>query len=270
VITDDPNVGAGSVLAAVGQDIGDVYDTGTEKDTRAHCTSLSATPTEEDGCQWDVTAEYGPYDAAEFPENPLSRDPEISWEYRRDQEAAEKDIDDNPVQNTAGDSFDPPLLKDVRKPILKLTRNEANFDPGLSYLFHDKVNDAPWFGAAAGYVKVEGITPQRVFNQLIGWYWQVQYEFLFDARTHDPTILNQGFKQLVDGRQVLCTDADGEVVTSPVWLDETGTQIDPTGTPVYLQFQIYKRTDFGVFNFDTFYAKLVAGGSLPPGGFSGI
>jgi hypothetical protein len=264
VLTDDPRVGAGSVLAATPVSIGQTYDTGTEHDTGAFCASVSASPTEEDGMQWEVTAEYGPYDATEFPENPQLRDPEISWEYQRSQEAADREAGDpnadpppKPVKNSAGDSFDPPLLKDVRRPILKLVRNEANFDPLLAYFYHDKVNSTPFFGADPGFVKVEGITPQRVFSHTIGWYWSVQYEFLFDFRGQDPQVLNQGFKRLdANGQRVLCTDDNGEVVTTPVWLDEEGQQIPPDGEPVYLQFAIYERIDFSFLNFDAFYQKL--------------
>lgn len=274
VLTDDPRVGAKAVLEATPVLTGQTYDTGSESDPRASCISIGATPTEEDGRQWEVVAEYGPYDSAEFPENPLARDPEISWEYQRSQEAADREAGDpnadpppKPIKNSAGDSFDPPLLRDVRRPILKLTRNEANFDPLLAFTYHDKVNSSPFFGADPGYVKVEGITPQRVHNPAIGWYWTVQYEFAFDMRTHDPQVLNQGFKRLdEDGKQVLCTDNNGEVVTTPVWLDENGAQILPDGEPVYLQFQIYERVDFGVFNFDAFYQKLI-GYTPPPAGF---
>jgi hypothetical protein len=273
VLTDDPRVGPKAVLDAVPVLTGQTYDDGFEQDGRAFCVSVSATCTEEDGMQWEVVAEYGAFDAVEFPENPLSRDPEISWEYQRTQEAVDREPGDpeadpppKQIKNSAGDSFDPPLLRDVRKPILKLTRNEANFDPLLAFTFHDKVNSNPFFGADPGYVKIEGITPQRVHNPAIGWYWTVQYEFLFDTRTHDPQVLNQGFKRLDDeGERVLCTDNNGEVVTSPVWLDEDGQQIPPDGDPVYLQFQIYERIDFSFLNFDTFYNKLI-GYTPPPSG----
>lgn len=263
VITDSPHVGPQAVLDAVPVVTGMYYDTGTEVDTRAFCLALSAAPVAGDSKQWEVTAEYGPFDPVEFPENPMDRDPEISWDYQRAQEAAERDVDGNPIQNKAGDSFDPPLLKDVRRPILKLTRNEAEFDPALAYTYHDKINSTPFFGAGPGYVKVEGITPRRVHNQSVGWYWQVDYEFLFDVRTHDPEILNQGFKRIDgSGRRVVCTDDNGEVVSNPVWLDATGAQIPSTGTPLYLKFQIYPRIDFEVFNFTAFYNKLIS--YVPP------
>lgn len=259
VITDSPTVGAGSARNAVPVVIGSPYVAAGESDTGAFCTNVEAKPSAEDGCQWDVTASYGPYDATQFPENPLDRPPEYDWEYERTEEVAEEDANTNPIRNAAGDAFDPPVMQDVRRAILTLVRNEPTFDPDLSWQFHDKCNSGTFWGAGPGIVKVEGIVPKRVFNQMIGWYFTVTYKFLFDRRTHDAKPLNQGMKAVDPSdstKLVVVTDENGAPLSSPAPLDANGHQLKPTDSPVYLQFQVYERIDFSVFGFDAFYDAL--------------
>lgn len=260
VVTDDPHVGSGAVRAAVPVAIGMKYSTGYETDFGAYCQKITATQESVgDGKSWLVTCEYGPYDSTQWPENPLDRQPEISWEYQQYQEVASEDINGDSIVNSAGDPFDPPIMKDFSRPILTLVRNESNFDPLLAYNNRDKVNSNSFFGADAGQVKCQSITPRRVFNQDIGWYWTVTYQFIFNDKGWKPQIYDMGFRQLDpsdDTKRIEITDEHGQRISSPWPLDENGQPLAPGDKPATIEFEIYESIDFSVFNFDSFYEAL--------------
>lgn len=266
VVTDDKKVGPKTVLESLPVATGQAYDTGTERDPGAFCSSLSVAHRDDDGKGWLCVAEFGPYDATQWARDPLERQPQISWEYRETQEPLNEDIEGNPIVNSAGDPFDPPLLQDFLQPILKLTRNEANFDPALAYIYRGKVNATTFFGADPGYVKVGPITPQRVFNQDIGWYWTVSYEFIFNEKTWTTRVYNVGYRHLDpddDTKKIEITDRYGQKISSPWPLDEDGQPLPQGSDPVILEFETAEKIDFSVFGFDDFFEALQS--YQPPG-----
>lgn len=246
----------------VGLLVGATYSFGSEIDNGAFINSIEATcdggsPTHS---FWSVTVQYGPIDPTIKPLNPLDEQPRVAWGWAQFQEAVTKDRDNNAVLNTAGDPFDPAISRDQSRPVLSLARNEATFDQGLADSLRDTVNDATWWGAGAGKVKIASITGNRVYNaDAGGWYWEVQYEFAFNRLGWNARPLNAGFRQLNaagDAQEQIYRD--GNPVSSPVPLDVDGRALSPGGTPLFLDFPIYPESDFSLLNFDAFYIILTS------------
>ncbi|SIO60126.1 hypothetical protein SAMN05444166_6276 [Singulisphaera sp. GP187] len=261
VQTDDARVGPGAILAALPVAIGQVYDTGYESDHGSFCQSLTVTERDEDGRGWEAVAEYGPYDASQFAADPVDRQPQVSWDEEQYQEAITEDVNGKPIVNSAGDPFDPPVMKDRSRPILVLIRNEPSYDPALAHSFQDKINSTPFFGADPEYVKVKKITPQRAFNPDIGWYWVVTYNFVFNDKPWKSRVPNLGFRRLDPSnsqKKIEITDEYGQKISSPWPLSLTGQPLpkDSNAKAVTLEFDVHEKIDFAVFNFNDFFAQL--------------
>jgi hypothetical protein len=252
------DVGMKTVREGLGLDIGDTYVFGLETDAGAFVNSIEVSCDDDSSRSWTATVQYGPIDTTVKPLNPLDEKPRVAWGWAQFQEAVTKDRDDNPILNTAFDPFDPPLARDQSRPVLGLVRNEATFDQDLADSLRDTVNDDVWWGAAAGKVKIGNISAARQNNpDAGGWYWEVSYEFQFNRDGWAAKPLNAGFRQLNStGDKQEKIYRDGSEISSPALLDVDGHAIDPGGTPLFLEFDIYPESDFSLLNFDAFYVEL--------------
>lgn len=235
--------------------LGTSYEvTSTEKDTGSYvqsitcrCESASANP---DHAQWKVTASYGPYDATAWSQNPIEWPLKLSWSWAQYERIIWADVDGNPILNSAGDPFSDPVTIDDSRPVLRVTRNEATFDPALVDLYRDKVNSGAFCGAPAGYVKMAAPTAELAFNpDAGGFYYVVTYEFHFNRDGWKKSILDQGFAEKVSGKLKPIMN-QGQKVDEPVPLNGSGARLPVGGTAVFLEFDVYEEADFSALGFD--------------------
>lgn len=221
----------------------------TETDPFAFVHRIQPTCTTVDGKQWLVDVDYGPYDPTLNSESPLDNRTQKAWSFAQDTEIVDVDANGNAVMNTAGDLFDPPIERDRSRPILTVARNELTFDPSLAALYKDKVNADPFLGYDPGQVKCSNISATEEWYPGIGIYYRVNYEFHFntDDGGWQRKILNAGYRRLKSGsrRQILI---DGLPAHSPVPLGNDGDVLPPSGTPVFLTFDIYPSVPFSPLN----------------------
>lgn len=267
VETDDPQDGPVLVYSAGGlPDLGD----GHPEDANAKVTSLRADQSE-DPKFWDVTVEYSTETTDESgsqsttQEDPLDRDSVIEWSFAQFQTIAEETINGDPIVNTAGDPFDPPLTKDDSRPVLTITRNEGGFDAARAIAFMDAVNEDAFFGAEPGQAKVANISARQQFQNGLTFY-QVRYEFHFRREGWFPRVLNRGFRQLLPSftepvaiTNVVVSTEDNTFkvseaqVSAPVPLAEDGSRLPPGGVPVFVPlvgpgWEIYRVRNFADLN----------------------
>jgi hypothetical protein len=193
--------------------------------------------------------------------------PKVSWGMAQFQRIAEKDINGNDVVNSAGIPFNPSVQLDDSRPVLQIVRNELTYDETLAGSFRDKVNDADFWGYGEKQVKVANISGSREWNQDIGYYWTVSYEFHIKAETWKFKILDAGTMQIKTGGDTKvspCLTKDGKPVPEPVPLDGSGVQLAVGGTPTYLVFDLYDTADFSTLNFDSLYAQISNYTYTPP------
>ena len=171
-------------------------------------------------------------------EDPLSAPADISWDDSERTVAYDRDMDNNPVVNTMGEPFDPPLTRSVSDPVLIIERNQAAFYPDDKLSFQDSVCSHQFWGADLGRARMGKIKARTCYGET--FYWRVRYEIIF--RMHTPAgvtpadawhrqILNQG---------VNYKDADGKTHPSPngelVLLAADGTKTDES-SPHWLKFR---------------------------------
>jgi hypothetical protein len=253
---DSPFYGPKTVIAALPVAIGQKYAltdiTGSiiEKDDGAFVQSIDVRVSSEDGCQWEATVTYGPYDANQQPQNPIDWPLQITHSFAKFESIANEDIDGNAILNSADDYFDPPVTRDDSRPVMRIARNEATFDPATAYQFKDAVNKATFFGADPGTVKCADISADLIFNPDIGWYYSVSYEFEYNPDGWEKQILDQGLKYLDSTGSKVPVTEKGIPATSPVLLDGNGAQLAAGADPVFLKFKVYPEEDFDSLNLD--------------------
>lgn len=228
------------------------YEAGNDADFLAFCKRIRAESVQSDGVEYKVTVEYGPFDLVRDVENPLDAPPEVSWTFAQFERPVDQDVNGNPIVNTAGDPFDPPLMRDDSRPVLEIVRNEPSFDPNLAKGYKDRVNTDVFFDQAPGTVKVANITGRRKYNQNIGLYYEVKYEFAFQDEGWSSNVLNAGLRQIDNstnppGRSPILIK--GVPATEPIPLDNNGEPLGPDDEPVFLNFMTYNQVPFAELGF---------------------
>lgn len=264
--TDSAAIGPKAVREACPVAIGQPYDDGTETDPGSFCQSISVTEDTEaaDGLRWLVTAEYGPLNVLEFSvQAPLDQRPTIRFDKEVFQEPATKDIDDEPVVNSAGDPFDPPIMLDRRWPIMQIVRNEPSYSPLLANDYCGTINNAEWFGRPAKEWKCLDITGEEAVDPDGHRYWVVSYVFQLKRDTWVERVMDVGYNELDDDdNRIKILDKNGSPVGSPWPLNEDGTKKAAGEAAEFLEFKLLPEVDFSIFNLDTFYNDLVTSGLL--------
>jgi len=270
-------MGPRAVLRGLGLRNGDFYrfpltTTAVEWDYASFIQSMDCSEEAEDGKQWKVTLQYGPFDwtsqggatteaASDGRFDPFAVPPKVHWGSNKFERFCIKDALGNPITNTVNDPFDPPLKRDDSRPLLTITRNEPSFDASLAQTFKDHVNAGPFLGYDPNTVKCHDITADKVYHADYGYYAEVTYEFEIREYQIDAsgnilvngwfeTVLNAGLRQIdINGNpaQIMINNTP---VTSPVMLTTGGRYVGAAGQPHYIDFQIYPSADFDKLNID--------------------
>lgn len=133
-------------------------------------------------------------------ENPLLRPVRYSLEWASKTKIAEKDKDGNPMVNSAGDKFDPPVEVDDARPVLVATKNMDGDNLGaiiaLAIEYKNAVNTGSFFGAGTRQAKVESITSGDLMEENGFRYYAVVFRIQFDSDTWDFSIVDKGTQVL--------------------------------------------------------------------------
>lgn len=237
VIVDDAKDGAIVVRQAVGiPRIGDPYVTPNEQDLGSRCISVVPRQDSTGALLFIVVCEY---DSTRIIDDidPLNDPAEISWGASKYKEViddwwpyvdGQPDPGDNsfltkrPVLNSAGEPYlDMPEM-DFIHPVLKISRNQLSFDPGLLYLYTNAINSDPFFGSPPRTAKMEAIEAETKVKGL-AYYWRVTYEIHFDRDGWDMRILDAGYNQI---KQLYKQGGGGEKIRVPIRAKDDGTKHD--------------------------------------------
>ncbi len=259
LITNDPFDSTVTIRASLPVNLGDSYQAFDlsalhEHDTGSFCSRININCVSEDGLQWEAVCDYSPFDANQFPQNPLDWPLRISWSNATYQIATHEDVNGDPIRNAAGDFFDPPVTIDDNRPVLRIVRNEASYDPALAGQFSDAVNEGVFFGQDPKTWKCKPITAELEFNRdcgtADGYYYVVTYEFEFNPDTWVLNILEQGLRQLDLAGDLIPITEKGLPITTPVPLAEDGFKLASGLEPVFVEKEVYPVVDFSVLNID--------------------
>ena len=187
---------------------------------------------------------------------PLSADPEYSWDFVVSQEPVDRDNADNPIQNSAGEPFDPPVTREVYDLVLRYRDNISAFDPIIAESYIGAINSDAVLGYAAGSVKCTKYTGSEARAAVnasylpTGKYYVRNLEFVFRSDSWQRQILDEGFRIATgtdgDGNTTykIMQDEDGKPLSLPVKLDGSGDKLAAAASPVFNTFDLEKTAVF--------------------------
>ncbi len=293
IITDNQNDGQATIIAQLGYYYGQKYIVGypgggVDSDLFAYLTAIHLDSVGEDGIEWEATFEYSWYDATTVgggkEQNPLDMPIEVNWGWRDYEMVIDVDVDGVPVLNTAFDPYDPPVLINDPRRTMTVVRNEATISMGLIDQYKNAINTDAWAGVNPFFAHCLGITPKNTFHQLVGWYYQVTYEFEFisprQAANQSKGGELQGFRKLILNQGLRAISATtgkkyhvvyrNVPVSQPVLLDQSGEVIpdaDISTKFVLNTVKAYQELPFtDAFNFDPLAIIGQRSGFGPQGG----
>lgn len=211
---------------------------------------------------WRVKVDYTYYD------NPLAVPPKVSWRRVTTTEAVDRDVNGDPLLNSSKEPYDPPITEEYHDRVLRIEYNMASFNQAAYDQYIGSINSAAWVPASLTVgetivtfpkytVKCLGIDgdPARVGNILFSRVvaeFQIRDDGLDDGGTPAAypigwrrRLLDQGFREIVDGQPKAILDAEGNPLTNPVRLDGSGAKLADTADPVWNIYTTKKLKDFG-------------------------
>lgn len=228
-----------------------------EVDLAAQVTEIIATREVDAPLFWAVEVRYSTQqtDSKDEQENnkpPLERKPKYQWFFVKHQEIvvggfqnsdslAANFVPNKAVANSAGEVFDPPPMKDAYRLGLRVTRNEATFNPAVALDYQDAVNSDAFLGAAAGQAKINITGSNEVFEKGQR-FWNTTYEVLFRKEGWKLRLLDFGNYYLNNGEKVFFTDERGHPRKG--LLDGNGGALPDGGQPKFIELDIYQSKPF--------------------------
>jgi hypothetical protein len=286
VRTDDVRDGALTVRDAAG--IPALYSTYFDGTTaNASYIAKRKTATNLDGSQkaWRVEVEYETLNSdtgSEASLLPQLRPAEYTWATGSAQQEMLIDKLAQPVKNSVGDPFDPPVERNNSYRILTIVRNELSFSGYDTDAYVDTLNSAPIFGYDAAEGRIDSIDATVEYDANYGAYWRVTYVIHFRKTAQwAPTIASNRRLQISSGtistgatapgpwdvtrrnigtrykktsgstKANMAKDDAGIYVSDPIDLADDGTRNDDPGdTPYYWIFFPYARASWAPLRLD--------------------
>jgi hypothetical protein len=179
-------------------------------------------------------------------DNPFDDEPEVSWEDGEAEITIDKDRDGKAILLPTGRPFDPGVKILIPAGRLVITRNERvlDVDPGLNY--RKRVNANPWAGRAAETMMLKSITSNRkTRNRIV--YFPTTYTFEWNPLGWNEELLAADTYEIVDDEVRPIRDGDGNPITDPLPISESGQLIPRESLPDsahFIQAKKYKTANF--------------------------
>lgn len=207
---------------------------GTEFDLYALVRRISSRQDEENGFLWHVEVQYSTQtddpDRSVDPatgqpiDNPLLEPQEVEWSFQQFQRPLERDLIGHPLTSTAHGKFDPPIMIDDSRVVLRVTWNQPSFNVALAMAYQDAINSDWFWGAAPGTAKVASLRgSKQVKYGLV--YWQNTYEIHFAREGWNQPVLDRDFHFLDEAsprKRIRAADNNGRASGDPILLNGNG------------------------------------------------
>lgn len=198
---------------------------------------------------WKVTLTYST--ERELSEEP-TQDPALTeWDGELYQRPLVIDKDGDAVCNSAGDPFDPPVMRDDSRLVSTTVKNMTAV-PTWIMSYADAVNSDAFtldgFPVGVGQAKMQRprVSKPMIRNNI--QYREVTFVIQYREGGWLSEPLDIGFRKLDGSNRVNITDSNGDFVTAPVPLDGSGDVLaDPSPTNnVTLSFTQYTTLPFSI------------------------
>lgn len=209
---------------------------------------------------WEATIRWSTPNLNEPPTDPTIAPPVVVIGGEALDEQIDTDLDLEPIANTAGEPFDPPIVSRRTDLVIDYQVNVLLDQVNIAWLlsFRDKTNseDMPGIGDA-GEVLVDGAPTAELVHETedLPAYWKIRIVLKIRENSEEAgapaknawkrRILSQGYRQIVDSDLKTVVDQDGMPLNQPVLLDANGVKTD---TPYWLWFRVYDEADLNDLN----------------------
>lgn len=234
----------------------DIRESGTGSfDERQFCVDKSAArPDVASWQKWYVTCQYSTltYEQKKRRQHPLDRPATISSTHRNLTRIVTHDINGDPITNSAGYFFDPPIEREDSRKILRITQNFETYNGGFA--FQNRINDAPWRGGGTHTLKINAFDEDETVEEIdaIGGSQEIRYfrrvvEIEYNPEGWELKLWDTGTMDK-NGNDILIGNVP---VSQPVKLDGNGLALDPqTGDAVAIPNKdVFFETNFDSMGF---------------------
>lgn len=198
------------------------------------CTDISADPLGDDGFNFLVTVEWGTQSSSGVTggvTNPLSQPAIYTYGFAVSTEPVYIDKFGNPITNSAGETYDPPVEIEVYDAVVTVEKNIPSFDAGLAKYMVGGVNVATWYGCPPRTARINNVEASQEREDTVD-YWKVRAEIQLREDTWDIWIIDQGYQEIrtVNGetKVYLILDDQGRPKNTPTLLDGSGGKLIPS------------------------------------------
>ncbi len=186
-------------------------------------------------------------------QNPLTRPKILGLTFEKETVVLTKDQKTRqPIVNSAGDPFVPPVTTTRSRPVLTIVRNEDSIDLDRYTGVIDRTNKDSFYGRAVGTVMCRNITSsQEIENNFI--YFKTAYEFAIATTGFDIEVENRGYNEYPSGdttkKRPIVNDA-GIAYSQPQFLLSSGAKATTVADSSALTFTPNKSASFGALNLE--------------------
>jgi len=209
--------------------------------------TLTPARTKDSQTLWEVVGNYSSETTDDDSEDPLQDPTDVSWGHSSYGVVADKDQDDASISNTAEDSFDPPLEKEVFRLQVTISKNLASFNAADALAYVGSVNKAQ--------VQIQGLLVAARSARFVEWsatkqwrngtsFWRQVQRIEMERDQYDFVVLQQGYNEIVDSVKSPIM-VGGKVASSPQLLNNNGAALAFGGTPKFGTFRVYEETAWG-------------------------
>lgn len=204
----------------------------------------------------DVTYETG--DVGDEQENPLDEPFQVSIGSQSTDEPVYKDRFGNAITNSANETFDPPVTKDIYDAVFTITGNVAQYDEVTGQAYRGMVNSQAFNirGAsspiAAFKAKILEYSGSYAVKNGIP-YWALTIVIATRKDGWKRNILDQGFSERdpLTGKPKVFKDDEGYPLNQPRLLDGLGKPLASGAPAVFLVKELEEQISFAGLNLPT-------------------
>lgn len=207
---------------------------------------------------WTVTAEYSTAPVVENTDNPLDLRASVSISDSVETVPWYQDINGNALTNSANETFDPPVQKDIHDATITIVRNVLFYDEVTASEYRGRVNSSSFSirgsssPIAAFKAKVVSYTGQEQFSDEFT-YWTETIVIQTRKDGWKRRLLDHGFstRDPISGNPLVVKDAEGYPLNEPILLNGSGQRL-PVNTPaVFLVKELDEYADFNDLDLPT-------------------
>ncbi len=224
VVSNDPNETSGTVKnAAV------LFGSPIAEDPYAYCYKREARIVNNGKkIVWEVMCEWSSDDSQHGATSPIYPDmlAKVSGSWDQKEVPVSKDLDGNPIVNTAKELFDPPHSEPLPIPTRTIIVNLSSdyYSDDWDDAYFNAVNESTAYGKPAGTLLVQDMafTPEEWTNEDgdTVFYRAYTIKIAYNKDGWQPRLLSQGYRD-INGRHIREPNT-GKPVSSPVPLDDMG------------------------------------------------